>query len=98
MKDKFKYHLDSVLREYGITEQELFARTKRRISVDARQALFLLCRRDDLPISYIQQYFKNNGLEVSHSTIIHGTRRMRLVLAEDETMKEFFDEQLGISN
>lgn len=92
MKDKFKSNLHAVMREFGLSQQEVFKRTKQRMNVDARQMLFLMCRIDGIPLNYIQKYFGDNGLEIAHSTIIHGARRARNVLASDQYLRELISD------
>lgn len=94
MKDKFNSNLHAVMREFGLSEQEVFKRTKARMNVDARQMLFLMCRNDGIPLNYIQKYFFSvGGLDIAHSTIIHGARRARNVLSNDRYLRELISNE-----
>lgn len=97
MKNKFKSNLESVLKQFGLTEPELFRRTKQRLNVDARQVLFLMCRRDGIPICYIQDYLEQMGYNVTHSTIIHGINRAESTISCDRTIRKMIENESGVS-
>jgi 2-iminoacetate synthase ThiH len=89
MNEKFKQNLSAVMEQFGLTEDELLERTKRRINVDARQVLFLMCVRDEIPLNYIQRFLKKKGFELSRSTILHGVHRAEMVLMENREIHRF---------
>lgn len=93
MNEKFQSNLHAVMREFGLSEEEVFERTKRRMNVDARQVLFLMCRNDKIPLNYIQKYSFNKGLHLSHSTIIHGARRAKNVFSNDPYIRDLIGDE-----
>ena len=72
----FSEYVSQVSEAYSLSPNELFIKNRRRDIVDARQLLYFLCSKAPMRIRYIQQYMKENGYEVGHSTIIHGIKRV----------------------
>jgi hypothetical protein len=89
--DQFKRFVSAISREFGIPEELIFERTKKRLTVDARQTLFYLCDKHDIPITYVQDYMKGLGLDMAHSTIIHGKNITADRLQYDEYLKDFIE-------
>ena len=87
--DKFDKFVRAVSLEFGISEDKIFKRTKQRLNVDARQALFYLCHKHNISTTYVQEYLKSRGLEMNHSTIIHGRKHISERMKWDEYLKEF---------
>lgn len=82
-REIFNKYVKSIINRFGITEEELFSKTKKRELVDARQMLYYLCTERSMTIGYIQSYLKDKGYKVSHSTIIHGTNRAKELVDGD---------------
>jgi len=82
-KGIFNEYVDRVLRTFGIEKEELFTKSKRRDLVDARHLLYYLCYHRPMQIRYIQEYMRENGYEVGHSTIIHGIEQVSDKISED---------------
>ena len=80
----FKEITKKVMSKTKVTKSDLFTATKKQDIVDARQMLFWLCRDAGISISYIQKYVINNGLSITHSTIIHGINRMSSMMDSDD--------------
>jgi chromosomal replication initiation ATPase DnaA len=62
----------------------MFAQSKKRSVVDARQLLYFLCALRDMRYTTIQEYLKERDVDVSHTTIIHGVKQMQLRMNEDK--------------
>lgn len=73
----FSEYVSQVSEAYSISPDNLFAKSKRRDIVDARQLLYFLCSESPMRIRYIQQYMEENGYKVGHSTIIHGIKQIK---------------------
>jgi chromosomal replication initiation ATPase DnaA len=86
--DKF---VSAIRKEFGMTNDEIFRRTKKRANVDARQVLFYVCDKHHIPITYIQTYMRGKGLDMMHSTIIHGRRAVEERMKWDEYLKDFVE-------
>lgn len=86
--DKF---VSAIRKEFGMTDSEIFRRTKRRANVDARQVLFYACDKHHIPITYVQTYMRSKGLDMMHSTIIHGRKMIEERMKWDEYLKDFAD-------
>jgi chromosomal replication initiation ATPase DnaA len=61
----------------------MFAKSKKRSVVDARQLLYFLCVNRDMRYTTIQEYLLERGVVVSHTTIIHGVKQMQERMNED---------------
>lgn len=79
----FNKYVSAVATKFSMTEDELFETTKKREQVDARQILYWLCKDRNMSVGYIQGYLSSKGYAVSHSTIIHGTRRAEELIDKD---------------
>lgn len=79
----FGQYADSIVKLFRIDKAELFSKNKRRDLVDARQLLYYLCFKRPMALIYIQNFMKENGYEISHSTIIHSVKAVERRLMED---------------
>jgi len=86
-EDVFNQYVERVTYLFNITKEDLFAKTKKRNLVDARQLLYYLCSKRPIQITYIQKYMKDNGYDVCHSVIIHGINVMNKKVDVDKDYK-----------
>ena len=70
-KDIFDNYAIAIAKQFHLTLDQMFDKTKKIEMVDARQMLYYLCMERPIRISYIQRFMEEKGLPVSHSTIIH---------------------------
>lgn len=68
----FKMYADRIQKLFGITEEQLYSKSKKRDLVDARFLLYYLCYIRPMQINYIQKYMTDSGYKIEHSSIIHG--------------------------
>jgi chromosomal replication initiation ATPase DnaA len=61
----------------------MFAKSKKRSVVDARQLLYFLCVNRDMRYTTIQEYLLERDVVVSHTTIMHGVKQMQQRMNED---------------
>ena len=88
MKEKiFDYYAISIANQFNITLEEMFTQTKASHIVDARQLLYWLCIERPIKKSYIKTYLKENGYEVSHSTLVYGYRQAKKLIDSDPDFK-----------
>ena len=83
----FQNYVDSVRQIFGLTEKEMFTKTKKRDVVDARHLLYYLCYTRPMRLKYIQDYMADKGYDVKHSTIIHGINIVEDKIKEDPDYK-----------
>ena len=93
-KDIFDSYAIAIANKFGLTFNQMFERTKKREIVDARQMLYYLCRERPVRISYIQRFMKEQGHSVSHSTIIHGYKKAKILINKDNDFKQFIKQTL----
>lgn len=86
-EDVFNQYVERVTTLFNITKEEFFSRTKKRNIVDSRQLVYYLCFKRSIQITYIQKYMVDNGLNVVHSVVIHGIKRMNNRIEEDNDYK-----------
>lgn len=73
MKGKiFNYYASQIAQAFNISEGELFEKSKRREIVDARHMLYYACSQRPMRVVYIQNYMKERGYDIGHSSILHG--------------------------
>lgn len=82
-KQIFNQFIKSITKLFEISEQDMFAKSKKRSVVDARQLLYFLCVNRDMRYTTIQEYLLERGVVVSHTTIIHGVKQMQERMNED---------------
>jgi len=80
----FNRYAEDVQERFGLSKRQMFGKTMHQEYVDARQMLYLLCDRNNIRISYIKRYMNKEGKSVHHSTIIHGIKKAKKVMKEDE--------------
>lgn len=81
--DIFSQYADAIVKLFRIDKAELFSKNKRRDLVDARQLLYYLCHKRPMALIYIQNFMKDNGYDINHSTIIHSIKAVEKRLMED---------------
>lgn len=94
-KDIFNKYSIEIAKQFHLSLDKLFEKTKKREVVDARQMLYYLCMERPIRISYIQRFMEDNGYTVSHSTIIHGYKKAKQMIDSD---KDFESVAKQISN
>lgn len=82
-KEIFEKYATAVAKEFHLSTDEMFEGSRARECVDARHMLYYLCVERPIRTSYIQKYLKENGLEVCHSTIIHGYKKAKVLVDSD---------------
>ena len=79
----FNQYAKEVGKVFNISNENIFKKTKQRISVDARHLLYYVCSKRPMRITYIQKYMKENGYDINHSSIIHGINQVKERVSED---------------
>jgi|TARA_R100000479_G_C6311208_1_gene174085 chromosomal replication initiation ATPase DnaA len=87
-KKAFNTYAEAVAKQFELNLSSIFKKTKKREVVDARQMLYYLCMERPIRISYIQRFLQDNGYDVAHSTIIHGYKKAKQMIDNDEDFKE----------
>ena len=87
-KNIFDAYALAIAKQFHLTLDQMFTKTKRREIVDARQMLYYLCMERPIRISYIQRFMEEAGLSVCHSTIIHGYKKAKELIDKDKDFKE----------
>jgi len=82
-KDIFDRYANAIAKEFDLTLEEMFSTSRKRNRVEARQMLYYLCRERPMRISSIQNYVKDSGLDIFHSTIIHGITKAKELIDSD---------------
>ena len=55
----------------------LFSKDKTRAIVDARHMLYYLCKNRPMKLTFIEQFMKESGYDIGHSSIIHGIHAVK---------------------
>ncbi len=87
-KHIFDAYAEAVAKQFHLTLDQMFTKTKRREIVDARQMLYYLCMERPIRISYIQRFMEENGHNISHSTIIHGYKKAKQMIDKDKDFQD----------
>ena len=86
-KDIFDEYAKSIAKKFHISIDEMFSKNRRRDIIDARQMLYYLCMERPMRISYIQRFMNANGLEVTHSNILHQYKKAKELIDGDSDYK-----------
>jgi chromosomal replication initiation ATPase DnaA len=84
----FDLYATEIAKQFHLTLDQMFTKTKKREIVDARQILYYLCMERPIRISYIQRFMEENGHHISHSTIIHGYKKAKQLIDDDKDFEE----------
>jgi chromosomal replication initiation ATPase DnaA len=87
-KDIFDGYAIAIAKQFHLTLDQMFDKTKRREIVDARQMLYYLCMERPIRISYIQRFMEEQGHVVAHSTIIHGYKKAKQLIESDKDFED----------
>lgn len=87
-KDIFDAYATAIAKQFHLTLDQMFDKTKRREIVDARQMLYYLCMERPIRISYIQRFMEDQGHSVAHSTIIHGYKKAKELIDKDQDFQD----------
>tara|TARA_R110002110_G_scaffold394671_1_gene608872 strand:+ start:207 stop:500 length:294 start_codon:yes stop_codon:yes gene_type:complete len=87
-KDIFDGYAIAIAKQFHLTLDQMFDKTKRREIVDARQMLYYLCMERPIRISYIQRFMEEQGHAVAHSTIIHGYKKAKQLIESDKDFED----------
>jgi|TARA_R100000988_G_scaffold98974_2_gene67554 chromosomal replication initiation ATPase DnaA len=90
-KDIFNKYSEAVAKQFHLTLDEMFSKTKRQDIVEARQILYYLCKERPIRFSFIQRFLEENGYKVGHSSIMHGYNQAKKMIEEDVDYKNFID-------
>ncbi len=82
-KQVFNNYANAIAKQFHLSLDEIFTKSKRRDIVDARQMLYWLCMERPIRISYIQTFMRDNGYDVGHSSVIHGYRQAKKLIDSD---------------
>jgi chromosomal replication initiation ATPase DnaA len=87
----FNKYVQEVTNLFGIDNEELFEKSKKRKVVDARHLLYYLCYNRPMRLRYIQDYMEDNGYVVGHSSILHGITQVNKKIEEDKDYKQVIE-------
>ena len=90
-KDIFDGYAIAIAKQFHLTLDQMFDKTKKREIVDARQMLYYLCMERPIRISYIQRFMEEQGHSVAHSTIIHGYKKAKQLIDKDQDFQDVVD-------
>jgi len=82
-QDIFNQYVDRVSSLFGIAREDIFSKSKKKTSVDARHLIYYLCFKRPMQITYIQKFMGENGYNIEHSTVIYGIQSVDKKITED---------------
>ncbi len=82
-KEIFNNYANTIAKEFHLSLDEMFARSKKRDIVDARQMLYYLCMERPMRLSYIRSFLAEHGYYIGHSTIMHGYKQAKKLIDSD---------------
>ena len=90
-KEIFNQYSEAVAKQFHITLDEMFSKTKRQDIVEARQILYYLCKERPIRFSYIQRFLEESDYMIGHSTIVYGYNQAKKLIENDPDYKAFID-------
>jgi len=88
----FNTYVGVICDTFQISKKELFRKTKARANVTARQSLYYICFERPMRVVEIQTMMRKNGLEVPHTTILHGINAMRKRMTLDKDYQSIINQ------
>ena len=86
-KKRFDFYVEVILREFGISRDVFFRKTKEREIVDARQMLYWTCHKNDFSIASIIRMMSENGYDIQYPSVRQGIDR--ITETKDKDYKNF---------
>ena len=88
MKEEiFNQYATKIASLFNINEEEIFEKSKKRELVDARHLLYYVCSKRPMRVVYIQNYMKERGYSIGHTSILHGIQEASKRAADDRDYK-----------
>ena len=88
----FNEYVGKVLNLFNMTETEMFSKSRLTKHKDARYLLYYLWHKRTMEKHEIQEYMKERGYEIGHSTIIHGIAQVEKKIEEDSDIRTIIEE------
>ena len=73
----FDKYASEVCRVFQLSSDKMFSKVREKHVVEARQMLFYLCYTRPIGLNMIQRFTSEKGLDISHTSILHGIRSMQ---------------------
>ena len=87
-KEIFKEYADRISSAFGIEQQMLFTKTKKKEVVDARFLLYYMCKERPMKLIYIQDYMGSIGYDIKHPTILYGISQVTKKMQTDSDYRK----------
>ena len=79
----FDRYANAIAKEFNLTLEEMFSTSRKQHLVEAGHMLYYLCRKRPMRLASIQRFLKEKGLDIHHSTIIHGNKKAKKLINSD---------------
>ena len=90
-KEIFDKYTNAIAKQFHLSIDDMFKKSKKRDIVDARQMLYFACQERPIRLAYIKKFLAENGYEVQHSTILHGIKQAKKLIDSDPDYKEILE-------
>jgi chromosomal replication initiation ATPase DnaA len=90
-KEIFDKYSQAVAKQFHLTLDEMFSKTKRQDIVEARQILYYLCKERPMRVSLIRQLLQEKGYNITHNNVTYGYNQAKKMIEEDSDYKNFID-------
>lgn len=88
---KFNRLATEVANAFGTERQLLFKRSKKPHIVQPRHIMWLVANNNDIRICHIENFTRENGLDVHHSTVIRGIEKAKTLAKFDDRVSDLID-------
>jgi chromosomal replication initiation ATPase DnaA len=90
-KEIFDRYTNAIAKQFHLSIDDMFKKSKKRDIVDARQMLYFACQERPIRLAYIKKFLAEYGYDVQHSTILHGIKQAKKLIDSDPDYKEILD-------
>ena len=90
-KEIFDKYTNAIAKQFHLSIDDMFKKSKKRDIVDARQMLYFACQERPIRLAYIKKFLAEHGYEVQHSTILHGIKQAKKLIDSDPDYKEILE-------
>ena len=90
-KEIFNSYATAISKQFHLSLDEMFDKSRKQEKVDARQMLYYLCMERPIRVAYIKRFMSEAGLDVHITTIIHGYKKAKQTIDNDKDYKKIIE-------
>jgi chromosomal replication initiation ATPase DnaA len=90
-RDIFNNYTKNVCNLFGITEQEIFLKSKKRNLANARHFLYYICHNRPMEVHEILKYMSDKGYDTCNRSVTYGVTQVSNKIKRDDDYQYIID-------